>query len=440
MPSFPTDFLWGTASSAFQIEGDRAGRGASIWDTFCRIPGAVRNGDTGDVACDHVNRYRDDIGLMKRLGVGAYRFSTAWPRIQPDGKGRPVEDGLAFYDRVTDAVLEAGIEPWVCLHHWDLPQALEDKGGWRNRDTAHRFADFAEIVGRRLGDRVPVFSPINEPNVIVYVGYGFGGHAPGKRSRADAIAAIHHVNLAYGQAMTVWRDVLPTAARLGPIISMAPVVPAREDEEHAQAAEIVDWLWRRVMTDPVMTGAYPALYADEIARHIEPGDLEQIGQKIDFFGLNHYSKIYAKPDPDHIFGIGEADPPSGAPVTAMGWEIDPDTIPRQLADMTERYGDLPPIYITENGAAFDDKPVPDGRVEDTDRIAFFEGYLSAVASAIEAGYDIRGYFVWSLLDNFEWGLGYSKRFGIVRVDYDTQARTPKASFDRLAAIIAENRV
>ncbi len=439
MRRFPEGFVWGTAASAYQIEGAvRAdGRGPSVWDTFSHTPGRTRGGDTGDVACDHYHRYPEDIALMQALGVGAYRFSAAWPRIFPDGRGRANEAGLAFYDRLVDALLAAGIDPWICLHHWDMPQALEDAGGWRNRDTAHRFADYGETVMRRLGDRVRHSAPINEPNVLPWVAYDAGVHAPGARSRGETLAAIHHINLAHGLCVQAVRSV-DAAIRQGPIISLGPVHPARDDAAHERAAEWVDCLWRRVMCDPIMLGRYPELLAEELAPHIRSGDMELIGGRPDFFGLNHYNRMYAAPDPDRIFGVKDVPPPGDVPTTEMGWQIDPTALVEQLDDLKQRYGDMPPIYITENGAAFDDRVGRDGIVDDRDRVAFFSGYLNAVLDGIERGHDVRGYFVWSLMDNFEWAEGYAKKFGIVHVDFDTLKRTPKASFHHLARIIGDN--
>jgi beta-glucosidase len=438
---FPQGFLWGTAASAYQIEGAvrHDGRGESVWDRFSHTPGRIADGSTGDVACDHYHRYPEDIALMQRLGVGAYRFSTAWPRIQPEGRGNANQRGLAFYDRLVDGLLAAGITPWLCLHHWDLPQALEDIGGWRRRDIAYYFADYAALVARRLGDRVRQIAPINEPNVIPWVAYDMGAHAPGACSRRDTLAAIHHLNLAHGLAAQAVRAE-DAGLEVGLIISLAPVHPARDDPAHREAAAMLDCLWRRVMADPIMLGRYPEPLAEDLAEQMRPGDLELIAARPAFFGLNHYNRLYAGPDPDRIFGVKDVAPPRGMPVTAMGWQIDPSALLEQLDDLKARYDPLPPVYITENGAAFDDQPDVTGRVEDRARIAFFQGYLGAVLDGIAAGHDIRGYFIWSLLDNFEWSYGYSMRFGIVRVDGQTMARTPKASYDFLRAVIGANRL
>jgi len=432
--------LWGTAASAFQIEGavNEDGRGQSVWDTFSHTAGRTRNGDTGDVACDHYHRYGDDIDLMAKLGVDAYRFSVAWPRILPQGRGAVNAAGLDFYDRIVDGLLAKNIQPWLCLHHWDLPQTIEDDGGWRARDTASWFADYAAIVMRRLGDRVHAVSPINEPNVIPWVAYDLGVHAPGRQARGDVIRAIHHVNLAHGLAVNAIRSEAPDV-KAGSIISLGPVHPAKDDDAHRQAAKLVDCFWRRVMCDPIWLGKYPEPLADEVAPLVRSGDLKTMSQPLDFFGLNHYNRMYAAPDPTRTFGVADVSPPTGVPLTDVGWQIDPSGLLEQIRDVTERY-DAPPIFITENGGAFPDRPNPAGDVQDDDRIAYFDGYLRAILKAVEDGVDIRGYFIWSLLDNFEWAEGYSKRFGIVRVDYDTQKRTPKASYHWLRQAIAESRL
>ena len=439
MERFPDDFVWGTAASAFQIEGAAAldGRGESVWDRFCRVPGAIADGSNGDVACDHYHRFADDIGLMRRLGVGAYRLSIAWPRLLPAGRGAPNAAGLDFYDRLIDTVLAAGIEPWVCLHHWDMPQAIEDRGGWRNRDSAYWFADYAHLVARRFSDRVRRFAPINEPNVLIWVAYNIGIHAPGRQSRADCLRAIHHINLAHGLAIERLRGVDSSLA-CGNIISLGPVAPAKDDAAHEDAAALVDCLWRGVMTDPVRLGRYPDLLADEIEPLIEQGDMDLISQPLEFFGLNHYNRMYAQPNPATAFGVGEAPPPqAGVPVTDMGWQIDASAFLQQLRDVRDRYGD-PEIYVTENGAAFADRPDAAGVIDDRARVSFLNGYLGALAQAIAEGVKVRGYFVWTLLDNFEWDQGYEKRFGLVYVDYRNLARTPKSSFSYMQAVIGEN--
>jgi len=440
MKTFPDGFLWGTAASAYQIEGavDEDGRGKSVWDTFAHTPGRILNGDTGDVACDHYHRYEEDVALLKRLGVGAYRFSVAWPRVLPEGTGAINEPGLAFYDRLVDALLAAGIEPWCCLHHWDMPQAIEDRGGWRSRDCAQWFADYAAVVVERLSDRVKRYGTFNEPNVVPWVGYAMGVHAPGRRSRAETLAAMHHINLAHGRTVAAIRAIDP-ALEVGSIISKGPIAPALDDAAHREAAALLDVIWRRVMCDPLWLGRYPAPFAEEIAPLVEDGDMALISAPLDYFGLNHYNRSYAAPDPENPLGVSEAAPPAGTSLTSMGWEIDPAAFGEQLRDVRDRYGN-PPVYVTENGAAFPDATIVDGRVQDDDRIAFLQGYIGAMHDAIQDGCDVRGYFVWSFLDNFEWSLGYDLTFGLTSVTPGSLERVPKASFDWMRGTIAANAV
>jgi beta-glucosidase len=427
--SFPEGFLWGASTAAYQIEGAvrEDGRGPSIWDTFCRLPGTVANGDTGDVACDHYHRWPEDVGLMREVGIGAYRLSTAWPRMLPEGRGEVNLKGLEFYDRLIDGILEAGIEPWICLYHWDLPQALEYGGGWQNRDTAHWFAEYALLTVRRLGDRVKHWATFNEPNCACVKGYGDGEHAPGIRGRLSALKAIHVMNLAHGLGVEAMRAER-TDLLLGDIYNFHPYEPASEREQDEIAAQMLDALWNRSFPEPQMLGHYPEPLAAEIEPLVEPGDLDLIRQKLDYFAFNHYSRSRVRRDSDHPFEVATLPPESGAPVTQMGWEIAPDAFRAVIIEAKERYaGDLP-IYILENGAAFPDQVEADGRIRDERRINYLRGYLGAVQDAIEAGVPVRGYFVWSLLDNFEWALGYSRRFGLVHVDYETQERRPKDSF------------
>ncbi|MEQ9811488.1 MAG: GH1 family beta-glucosidase [Azospirillaceae bacterium] len=435
---FAKDFLWGVSTSCYQIEGAAAedGRSPSIWDRFARTPGKVVNGETGDIACDHYHRYPEDVALMAELGVDAYRFSTAWPRILPEGTGAVNEAGLAFYDRLVDSLLERSIEPWICLHHWDLPAVLEDRGGWRNRDVAGWFADYTHAVASRLGDRVKHFFPFNEPNVLMWLGHATGEHAPGHADREAALAALHHINLAFGRSAQAIRAAAPDA-RTGQIISLQPCEPGRDDPAHRQAAETIDLFWNLAMVDPILLGRYPEPLADMLAPWVKPGDLETIAQPINLFGLNHYCRMFCYPDPESPFGARIGETPSG-PTTDMGWLIDGTGLRDQLLRLVERYGKQV-FYVTENGGAFPDGAGADGRVDDRDRIAYFEDYLSNLLEARDRGVDIRGYFVWSFMDNYEWSLGYAKRFGIVHVDYATQKRTPKASFDWLQDLIARSR-
>jgi beta-glucosidase len=441
--SFPDGFLWGASTASYQIEGAARedGRGPSIWDTFSAVPGKVKNGDTGARACDHYHRYAEDIALMKGLGLKAYRFSLAWPRLLPAGRGAPNEAGLVFYDRLIDALLEADIEPWVCLYHWDLPQALEDAGGWPNRDIAGWFADYAALAARRYGDRVKHWASFNEPNVFTFLGYGIGIHAPGRTDRTDCLKAIHHVNLAHGAALSTLRDGV-TDAKLGAVLNLHPVRPESESAADAEAAVHIDAVWNRAFAEPMVNGAYlDPLKSDleAIPGLVRDGDLAHIQQRIDFFGLNHYSRLYARAAPDSPWGFGIGTPPADVPKTGMGWHIDPGAFRDQIIEIDQRYG-RPAIYITENGFGAEETAGPDGMVDDRYRIDYIAAYLHALLEAREAGADVRGYFVWSLLDNYEWSEGYSKRFGIIRVDYETMKRTPKASYNWLKTVIAGNAI
>jgi beta-glucosidase len=438
---FPDGFLWGAATAAYQIEGAARddGRGPSIWDTFSRTPGRVVHGHTGDVACDHYHRYRDDVALMADLGLAAYRFSIAWPRIQPDGTG-PVEPrGLDFYDRLVDALRSAGIEPLVTLYHWDLPQTLEDRGGWTSRETSEAFAEYAQAVHARLGDRVRIWTTLNEPWCSAYLGYAAGRHAPGRQDPAAAFQAVHHLLLGHGLAVQALRAA--GAETLGITLNPASVFPADEqDADDLAAVRLVDGLHNRIFFDPLLRGSYPEDVLEHVARftptsYIRPEDLEITSAPIDLLGVNYYSPTYVASrsgtagSAEHpgTEGIDFLPPPG--PVTDMGWQIEPVTLQRLLERIATDYPGVP-LVITENGAAYATGPVQgDGgpRVPDTDRIRYIDGHLRAAHAAIESGVDLRGYFVWSLMDNYEWAFGYDKRFGIVHVDYRTQARLPKDS-------------
>jgi beta-glucosidase len=426
---FPDGFLWGASTAAYQIEGAvrEDGRGPSIWDTFTHLPSKILGEDTGDVACDHYHCWRDDVALMRELGLGAYRLSTAWPRILPEGRGLPNIKGLEFYDRLVDAVMAADIEPWICLYHWDLPQALEYRGGWQNRDVASWFADYAHLTVRRLGDRVKHWATFNEPNAACVKGYCEGDHAPGIRGRESGLRAIHVMNLAHGLGVEAMRSERADLL-IGNIYNFHPREPATDREEDEVAAIMLDALWNRSFPDPQIHGHYPEPLAEEMETLVEPGDLDVIRQKPDYFAFNHYTRTRVRRDPDHPFEVGVVPPSPGTPVTDMGWEILPDAFRSVLIEVKERYsGDLP-IYVLENGAAFPDHIEQDGRIRDRQRIAYLRDYLAAALDAIAAGVPLRGYFAWSLLDNFEWTLGYSKRFGLVHVDYETLERRPKDSF------------
>ncbi len=435
---FPEGFLWGASTAAYQIEGavHEDGRGSSIWDTFSHTRGKVRGGDTGDVACDHYHRYREDVALMRELGLDAYRFSSAWPRLFPTGGGRVNPKGRDFYDRLIDALLKAGIAPWLCFYHWDLPQALQDKGGWAERDTADYFADYAAYAAEHYGDRVRHFVMMNEANVVALLGHLLGIHAPGKTDLSTFAAAAHHLNLATGMALERLRSGAKDW-RLGTVLNLQPVHPATESEADQQAARFFDAAWNRTFLDPLLRGAYPELTQTMLEPFIQPGDLEQIRQPLDFLGLNLYTRFLVRADPKSLVGMSQAASPLGSELTAMGWEVYPDALFEQLIGLKENYGN-PEVYVTENGAAFDDRLNAQGEVQDARRIAYFEGYLTALHRALEQGANVKGYFVWSLLDNFEWAEGYSKRFGLIHVDYETQRRTPKGSFEWFQRLIQQN--
>jgi beta-glucosidase len=443
-PRFPAGFTWGAATASYQIEGavTEGGRGASSWDTFVHTPGRIRNGDTADVACDHYHRYADDVALLAGLGVDAYRFSVAWPRIQPDGTGAPNPDGVAFYDRLTDALLERGIAPHVTLFHWDLPQALEDAGGWLNRDTAERFAEYAGHVHAALGDRVARWITLNEAFVHTVYGHALGVHAPGKALLGAAFPAAHHQLLGHGLAVGALRA--GGAAEVGITQNMAPTWPASDSPGDRAAAAHLDAIQNGTYTDPVLLGRYPdgleALYPGADLRVVRDGDVATIAAPIDFLGVNYYAPNQVKAaSPGNPLGF-DLVPISGVEHTGFNWPVVPAALTELLVGLRERYGDaLPPVYITENGAAFPDEPDAGGRVHDDRRVAYLDSHLRAVHAAIEAGVDVRGYFCWSLLDNFEWAEGYSQRFGLVRVDFDSQRRTPKASYDWYRDLIARSR-
>ncbi|MFV2099685.1 GH1 family beta-glucosidase [Micromonospora sp. LOL_024] len=450
---FPDNFLWGAATAAYQIEGAARddGRGDSIWDTFSHTPGKVHAGHTGDVACDHYHRYADDIAIMAELGMQAYRFSVSWPRIQPDGTGPVNPRGLDFYDRLTDAVLGRGIDPIITLYHWDLPQTLEDRGGWTNRDTAEHFATYAAALYARLGDRIGTWTTLNEPWCSAYLGYGNGVHAPGVQDPGAAFNAVHHLLLAHGLATLSLRA--GGADRVGITLNPADVRPADPNSTaDAAAARLVDGLHNRIFLDPLLVGGYPDDVREHVARIVEPtfvrdDDEKIIAAPIDLLGINYYSPTYVAGRPDGAGGGGAYPGTEGAvqflapvgPLTDMGWMIEPAGLTRLLERIATDYPAVP-LLITENGAAFPDKSATGvaSPVQDTDRIAYLDGHLRAAHEAIARGVDLRGYLVWSLLDNFEWAEGYRKRFGIVHVDYLTQRRTPKSSARWYQEVISRN--
>ena len=429
--SFPTNFVWGAATASFQIEGawNADGKGESIWDRFSHTPGNVVNNDNGDVACDHFHRYRDDFKLMQSLNLRAYRFSTSWPRVLPQGVGAINARGLDFYDRLTDAMLEYGLEPYLTLYHWDLPQALHDRGGWGNRDIVGQFADYATVMGKRLGDRVKNWMTLNEPWVVAFNGYRSGVHAPGIQDEKLALQVAHHLLVAHGAAADALRANVPDA-RVGIVLNLWPSETMHGTEQqlaHAEAQWQKDGAW---FLDPIFRGSYPEgawnAYG-ALQPRVLPGDMAQIARKLDFWGINYYAR--------NVIGAPERVP--GSEYTEMGWEVHAPGFERLLVRLEKEY-QLPPIYITENGAAFPDVNDGSGVIHDPRRIAYLYTHLEAVARAIQQGVDVRGYFVWSLLDNFEWAWGYGKRFGIVYVDYATQTRILKDSAKWYAQTIAEN--
>ncbi|MDI3291937.1 GH1 family beta-glucosidase [Polyangium sp. 15x6] len=449
---FPDNFVWGTATSSYQIEGAATedGRGESIWDRFSKTPGKVNDGTNGDVACDHYHRYRDDIALMKDLGVRAYRFSVAWPRILPKGRGEVNAAGLDFYDRIVDTLLAAGIEPFVTLYHWDLPQALQDEGGWTNRATAEAFVTYADVLSRRLGDRVKKWITHNEPWCASLLSHQIGLHAPGIRDYRAALSVSHHLLLSHGLAVPVLRKNSP-GAEVGITLNLAPTVPASRSAADLDAARHHDGYFNRWFLDPLFGRHYPAdMVADYIkAGHlppegftdVRPGDLEIIATPCDFLGVNYYNRTVMRSDKvpeeqnlprtEHLAPREEW--------TEMGWEVYPDGLRQILTRVHLEYGPAK-LYVTENGASYSDGPDAEGRVRDARRTQFLRDHFIAARRAIDAGAPLAGYFVWSLLDNFEWERGYTQRFGIVWVDYETQKRIPKDSALWYRGVIAANGV
>jgi beta-glucosidase len=454
--SFPPGFRWGAATAAYQVEGAATedGRGPSIWDTFAAVPGHIADGSDGLVACDHYHRWREDVDLLNWLGVSAYRFSLSWPRILPGGGSRIESRGLDFYDRLVDGLLAQGIDPVATLYHWDLPQPLEDAGGWPERDTASRFVDLALAAYERLGDRVSSWITLNEPWCSAFLGYASGVHAPGRREPAAALRATHHLLLAHGLAVTAMREAGCTAD-IGITVNLYPVHAASDEPADVDAARRLDGMQNRIFLDPVLRGRYPAdVLADLEARgydhdYIAPGDLEVISTPIDMLGVNYYSsfKVRAadgagaphqnRPGMPWVGCDDIAFVSRQLPLTHMDWEVDPDGLRQMLLRLAHEY-DCPPLMITENGAAYRDEAASTGEVDDPERIAFVESHLRAALAAISEGVPLRAYFLWSLLDNLEWAWGYSRRFGVVHVDFATQKRTPKSSAYRYREIVAAN--
>ena len=464
MAQFPVDFRWGVATAAYQVEGAayEDGRGLSIWDTFCKTPGKVHNGESGDVACDHYHRYLDDIAVMKSLGLKNYRLSLSWPRLFPHGDENREERGFAFYDKLIDALLEAGITPLVTLYHWDLPQALEDKGGWVNRGTVNAFEKYATAVAEHFGDRVKSFSPINEPWVVAWLGYGIGYHAPGRANRAEAFAAAHHTVMAHAVAANAMRAVR-SDLKIGPVLNQGNyIADDPSDPSLSHMRDFFDAYHNRFWIDAFFHGSYPEIlmntYGDELRAVILPGDMELAQSKNDFLGINFYNdsrvglakelgatnskktleKDDAPRDLPALFGFA-VDGEFPGEKTDMGWPITPDGLRNLLVRWKTELGDrCPDLYVTENGCAYGDEPGADGEVHDNKRISYLQAHVLSIAKALEQGAPVKGYYQWSFMDNFEWALGYAKRFGIVHVDYKSQKRTPKNSAHWYAEVIATN--
>ncbi|MYT05713.1 MULTISPECIES: GH1 family beta-glucosidase [Streptomyces] len=422
IPRFPAGFLWGVSTSAHQIEGAADERERSVWDTFTAEPGRVKDGSTAAVACDHYHRYREDVSLLAGLGVDAYRFSVSWPRVRSEG-------GLDFYDRLVDELVGAGVRPVPTLFHWDLPESLQEEGGWLNRDTASRFAEYVSLVADRLGDRVTKWITLNEPAEHTMFGHALGAHAPGKQLMFDALPAAHHQLLGHGLAVQALRAA--GATDIGIANSHGPTWPASQEQPDVEAADFYDLLLNRLFAEPVLLGEYPSGLGELMPGDVA-ADLKVISEPLDFYGVNYYAptRVGAPQGADIEFGglTIPAELPfsvqeiEGVPVTDFGWPVVPEGLTELLTGMRERYGDrLPPVVITENGCSYEG-------MDDQNRIAYLDGHVRALHKAVEAGVDVRGYFVWSLMDNFEWAEGYARRFGLVHVDFETLARTPKASY------------
>ncbi|WP_326685331.1 GH1 family beta-glucosidase [Streptomyces microflavus] len=438
--ALPADFTWGVATAAYQIEGavTEDGRSPSIWDTFSHTPGKIDNGDTGDVACDHYHRVPEDIGLIKQVGAEAYRFSVAWPRVVPDGDGPVNKAGLDFYDRLVDGLLEAGVTPFATLYHWDLPQVLQDRGGWTVRETSEHFAAYASQVVERLGDRVKDWATLNEPLCSAWIGHLEGRMAPGLTDLTAAVRASYHLHLGHGLAVQAIRAA-SSDARAGIVNNLSPIEPASTSEADLAAARRADGHINRWWLDPVLGRGYPQdmveLYGVELP--VQPGDLETIAAPLDWLGLNYYFRQIVTADPSGRAPGFTQVPVAGARHTHMDWEVYADGLEQLLLRLTEEYG-VERIYVTENGSAFQDTVAADGSVHDPERVRYLEEHLAACARAVAKGAPLAGYFAWSLLDNFEWAYGYDKRFGLVHVDYATQRRTVKTSGRRYAELVREH--
>jgi beta-glucosidase len=438
---FPSDFIWGASTSAYQIEGAirEDGRSDSIWDTFCRVPGRIADGSSGRFACDHYHRYPEDIAIMRELGLNTYRFSIAWPRVLPKGWGAVNKAGLDFYDRLVDELLAAGIQPLPTLFHFDLPSRLENKGGFLSRDIPKAMAEYADIVSRRLGDRIERWMTVNEPWIFTYLGYALGVFAPGHQNWAEVPVVGHHMLLSHAWAMQAIRTNIPDA-KITIGLPLSPVYPGSDHERDLEASIRQDGLINRMWLDPLHGRGYPAdvaeLFGDDWPE-IDQADLDAIASPVDWLGVNYYYPTYVVDDPSAPISMTREAPPSNLPVTGPGWPVQPSALTEILTRLHTEYG-VASIVVTENGAAFDDPPVVNGSIDDQQRARFLHDHLEAVLDAIEQGVRVDGYCVWSLLDNFEWASGYNARFGLVGVDYETQGRTIKQSGRWYAKVIEEN--
>jgi len=439
---FPDGFKWGAATAAFQVEGawQADGKGESIWDRFCRTPGNVERGDTGDVACDHYHLWRADVALMRELGLNAYRFSIAWPRILPQGRGAVNSAGLAFYDRLVDALLEAAITPYATLYHWDLPQVLQDAGGWPARAIVDAFCAYSDIVSRKLGDRVKNWMTINEPYVIAVLGHYLGVHAPGHKDQAETLAAAHHLLMAHGQALPILRANVKDA-RVGIALDIHPQTPASESPADRAEAQRLDGVMNRWFLDPLAGRGYPRDIVEYYGSHldfIQSNDMQVMAAPMDFVGINYYSRFITRSQ-DIPEQENQPVTVTAEPQTAMGWEVYPQGLTDLLERLHKEY-DFPLYYITENGAAYEDEVDEQDEVRDPQRQAYIRAHLLAMQTAMQAGVPLGGYFCWSFMDNFEWAYGYGKRFGLVYVDFESQKRIPKQSALWYRQVIAQNRV
>ena len=442
---FPTNFLWGAATSSYQIEGaaNIDGKGKSIWDTFSHTPGKIKNDENGDIAADHYHLFKEDIKLMADIKMSAYRFSIAWARIYPEGKGSLNQKGIDFYNKLIDELLNKDIKPLVTLYHWDLPQKLQDDGGWSNRDTSKIFCDYATTFVKKFSDRVNFISTLNEPAVFSIHGHADGYMAPGISDKNIFFSSIHNINLAHGYAIQSMRSIKPNL-ELGCVLNLSPSLPCSNSDEDTKATKIFDMYWNRAFLDPMYTGSYPAALEYKLKKYIQNDDLKNIHQKCDYIGLNHYQHSRVKADKDYLLGARVAykdERPFGLDnqeeLTSMGWEIAPNAYYDQIMELKNKYNN-PNIYLTENGCAYSDKIEKDGSINDVKRIDYLKKYLSAVKKSIDHGAKIKGYMAWSLLDNFEWALGFEKRFGLIHVDFKSLKRTPKNSYYFYKEIIEKN--